>query len=229
MANPWPARKDDAFNTDFETFLTWANVPANGTAAGFGAEDFSQLDATKSSWDPAYAAKLAYDAQGLPITQTKDDSRAAAEAVLRPLAEQMRARFKQGKLTASDLIAAGLPAPDMVPSAAPVPTTWPVVTIDASVRLAHTYNWRDSATPGSKAKPAKVKHAELRLFIAPAATAAPADPADFPVQIIDPATPNPHTFDSALAGQRATVVARWVSTAGDPGPWSPEVSALIQP
>ena len=104
-----------------------------------------------------------------------------------------------------------------------------MVTIDASVRLEHIYHWRDSATPGSKAKPAKVKHAELRLFIAPAATAAPMDPAQFPVQIIDPSTPNSHTFDSALAGQRATVVARWVSTAGDPGPWSPEASALIQP
>jgi hypothetical protein len=106
-------------------------------------------------------------------------------------------------------------------------TTRPVVNIDASRRFQHFYHWRDETTPGKKARPAGVKHAELRIAITATGTAAPADPDDYPIRAIDPATPYFMEFDPAEAGKTAHVLARWVSTRDEPGPWSLPVSATV--
>lgn len=229
MAHDWIPRADDDFDALLAQFSAWISLPAHFAAAGLVADDLDPLNTNKDAWTMAFSALNTYLQQGAPLTQAKKDARAASEVVVRQLAEVLRARFKLGKITAAQLLAAGVPPPDTVPSHAGAPTTHPVVTIDANLRLHHTYHWRDEATPGSKAKPAGVKHAELRLAVLPVGQAAPADPAGFPVQIIDPATPNPHDFDAADGGKVAHVVARWIGTRGDAGPWSATVSAAVQP
>ncbi|MBK8269966.1 MAG: hypothetical protein IPK83_17380 [Planctomycetes bacterium] len=69
--------------------------------------------------------------------------------------------------------------------------------------------------------------AELRLVLLPASTPAPADPAEFDFHSLATRTPAFVEFAPANGGQTAHYVARWLSTRGQPGPWSATMSATV--
>lgn len=228
MPHDWIPKPDAQFDDLVQQFRTWLATPANATAAGISTGEITALGTAADLWDTNFADKKTYDQQGASITLAKQQARTALEAALRPLAELLRTKRKLGALTDAQLAAAGVPPADPTPTASAPPTTRPLVNIDASQRLQHIYHWRDEASPASKAKPPGVRHAELRLALTAPGAAAPADPDAFTAaQATDTATPYLAVFDPADGGKTAHVLARWVSTRGDAGPWSLPASATI--
>ena len=114
--------------------------------------------------------------------------------------------------------------PDAQPTPTGPPTTEPVGRVDASKRFKHTVHFADSATPTSRAKPKGVQGCEIRMKIG---DPAPAGPDDLEFVTIDSKTPHTIEFEAADAGKRVYYMMRWISTRGEPGPWSATVSAMI--
>lgn len=227
MPNDWIPARDEDFDNLADQFVGWVTATGNATLAGFSPAETTALTTAGTAWDDAFQAKKDYDNQGESITLFKQQAREELTAKMRPMAEQMRGKNKMGSLPAAELLLAGVPVADTTPSAPPVPTTRPVLTIDAGQRLQHIYHWRDEGTPTSKARPAGVKHLELRIATTAAGASAPADPDAYPHVATDPATPHLLAFDAADGAKTAHVLGRWVNTAGEPGPWSTPVNATV--
>lgn len=227
MPHDWIPDPDENFDNLAAQFTDWVNGPGNAALAGFSAGETTALTTSHTTWTGAFQDKKDYDNNGAAITLLKTQAREALTAKMRPMAAQMRAKRKMGSMSDADLAAAGVPPADTTPSAPPPPTSRPVITIEAGQRLRHTYHWRDETTPTSKARPAGVKHIELRIALTAAGTPAPADPAAYPHVATDPATPHLLEFDAADGAKTAHVIGRWVSTAGEPGPWSLPVNATV--
>ena len=175
------------------------------------------MDGFLSDWSTQYPAHLAAQS----ATATKDGTRASATVVIRKIATVLQA---DPSMTDPERAAALLPIRDTTRTAAPVPTTRPVVVADASQRLQHTLSWRDETTPTSKAKPPGVLGAEI--WHAVGATP-PADPKLYTFGALDTATPYLLHHDPADGGKLAHYIVRWVNTRNQPGPWSETVSVTI--
>ena len=109
-------------------------------------------------------------------------------------------------------------------TAVPTPTTSPVGSVDFSVRLQHTINFSDEASPRSKAKPTGVHGCEIYMKID---GEAPKDASELSYVATDTATPYVVKFDGAKAGKIVYYWLRWVNTRGEAGPWSIAVSAMV--
>lgn len=68
-------------------------------------------------------------------------------------------------MTNADRAELGLSLRDTEPTPAPVPDSFPIVTIDTSKRLRHALRWSDNKTPTSRARPEGMDYAEIWLYI----------------------------------------------------------------
>ncbi|HEX3229106.1 MAG TPA: hypothetical protein VHQ95_09095 [Pyrinomonadaceae bacterium] len=109
-------------------------------------------------------------------------------------------------------------------SAAGVPTSRPVATIDTTHRLQHTIAFVDELTPTSRAKPGGVSGCQIWTKID---GPPPTDPNELRYLATDTRSPYAVDFDGGNGGKIAHYMLRWVSTRGEPGPWSQTVSATI--
>jgi hypothetical protein len=212
-------KSDADFDHFFSQFDTW--LGANGATHGVDPADITALDGLLSAWATAYAAHLAAQTAAEAARATKDGARADSTVLIRKLGAIIQA---DPATTDADRAASGLPIRDTTRTAAPVPTTRPVVVADASQRLQHTLSWRDETTPTSRAKPPGVLGAEIWFAVAPTP---PADPAQYQFAALDTATPYLLHLAPADGGKTAHYIARWVNTRNQPGPWSETVSATI--
>ncbi|MDR2470292.1 MAG: hypothetical protein LBD27_07435 [Tannerella sp.] len=105
----------------------------------------------------------------------------------------------------------------------PVPTTYPVFTVDTSVIRCLTIHFRDSTGSG-KAKPFGVHGVEIKWGYSQEPVV---NPESLPYSAFD--TRSPYTFEFPGDKRGATVwfVLRWESTRGDKGPWSEIVNAIV--
>ena len=206
--NPWQSQCVDYITT-------------NKTALGVTTGALAPITAARADWDTAYPAHVVADAAAQAATQTKKDARAAYEAALRPLIQQLQASTT---VTDTQRQAMNIPVHATTRTAAAVPTTKPTATIDTSQRLAHTIDFRDAAAARSKAKPKGVLGCELWVFLG---DTPPADPSGYSFLALDTATPYLSTYPGAHAGKKASYLLRWVNTTGDKGPWSDVISATI--
>ncbi len=106
----------------------------------------------------------------------------------------------------------------------PVPTSCPVGNVDFSVRLKHTINYTDEATPRSKAKPAGVHGCKVWTKID---GSAPVEASELDYLATNTSSPFSTTFEGKNAAKNVYYWLRWVNTRGEPGPWSRNISAMV--
>ena len=210
---------DAAFNAWAVNFVSY--VAANTAALGLVAGDVAALGTANSAWRVAYPALAAAQATAQAARQTKDDARAALETEIRSLARRLQASLD---VDDTERAAMGITVADTVATAAAVPATRPLVTVDTSQRLRHVITFVDEGTPTKKAKPKGVMGVEIWVKIG---DPAPVDPSELDFLAVDTRTPYTADFGGADGGKTAHYMLRWVNTNGEKGPWSETASATI--
>jgi hypothetical protein len=210
MADYIPRTDADLDNWQANTLIPY--ISANKVALGVSDATVTALTGAQTTWNTAYAAHQLAQSTATSKRQDKDAARAALVALIRSTVGQMQAN---PAVTDTQRAAMQITVPDTTPTPAPVPTTRPVGKIDTSERLRHTIEFRDEATPTSRAKPAGVSACELWLFVG---TTAPTGPEAMHLQAVDRSTPYLMEFESSDAGKTAWWALRWVNTRGEHGP-----------
>ena len=218
MADYIPAA-DAAFDTWAANFVTY--VGANFAALGLGAVDIVAVVTAHATWTTDYPAHTTAQAAAQAARQTKDGTRATLETAIRSLTRTLQA---SSSVDDAERQALGITVVDTVATAAAVPVSRPVVTVDTSQRLRHLIAFADEATPTKKAKPAGVMGAELWVKIG---DPAPVDPDELTFLSLDTRTPYTADYAGADAKKTAHYMLRWVNTKGEKGPWSETASATI--
>src|ERR1043166_5321834 len=218
MATDWIRGPDDDFDDQLLKFNNW--VSANGETYGLSTANLSALATATTNWSTAFTAHKDAQSAAESAKTTKDDARAAAEALMRPFGATLQA----SAMTNPMRVEAGLTVRKTTHTPAAVPTSKPVLTIDNSQRLQQTIHFRDETTPNSKAKPPGVMGIELRYFCG---EPPPADPGEFEFAGIDTATPYLLVHEAGSAGKKCWVAGRWVNTRQEKGPWSETVMATV--
>ncbi len=212
-------QSDSEFTTWQANFLTY--VSANLAALGLTAADLTPLTAAQTTWTTDYADHIKARTLADAAQQTKQSSRASYEILIRPLVRRI-----QGHPTLADSqrAAMGISLRETTRTAAGVPTTRPVVTVDTRQRLRHTISFTDETTPNSRAKPGGVTGCEIWVKVG---DPAPIDGSQVEFLGMDTRTPYVAEYDGEDAGKIAHYMLRWVNTKGERGPWSQTVSATI--
>jgi len=192
-------------------------VDANQAGWNIVASDVTGLKTLQANWDASYGKANNKQNRTSADVQAKKDDRDAYDKGLRAFIAQWLAN--NTKVSDSDRERMGITVKSATRTAAPVPATCPVATVDFSVRLQHTIHFSDEATPRSKAKPEGVHGCEIWCKTG--------DAADFSYLATDTATPYTASYNDAQAGKTAWYRLRWVNTRGEQGPWGATVSALI--
>lgn len=192
-------------------------VQTNVAVWGILAADVTALVTQQTAWTAAFNKASNKQNRTSADVQAKDDARVIYEKALRKFVAQWLAN--NSKVPDSERERMGITVKAGTHTAAPMPSSSPVATIDFSVRLQHTINFTDEHTPRSKAKPDGVHGCEIWIK--------PDGAADFTYLATDTSTPYVATFDLAQAGKTAHYRLRWVNTRGQQGPWSSIVSATV--
>ena len=207
----------DAWQINFITYAT-----ANAVALGLDPlVDIPPLTGAQTTWTADYPAHTAAQAAALAARQAKDDARSALEGVVRPLVARLQSSPDVDDIERQAL---GITVRDVIPTAAAIPTTRPLVTVDTSQRLRHVIAFSDELTPTRKAKPAGVMGAEVWVKVG---DPAPLDPSELTFLSLDTRTPYTADYPGEDANKVAHYMLRWVNTRGEKGPWSETASATI--
>jgi hypothetical protein len=197
-------------------------VQASATTWGILPADVTALVAQQALWTTAFAKAANKQNRTAADVQAKDDARDAYENTLRKFIAQWLSN--NTRVPNSERQRMGITVKTGTRTAAPVPGSSPVATIDFSTRLQHTIHFADEATPRSKAKPDGVHGCEVWAKVG---AEAPKDASEFAYLATDTATPYVATFDGADAGKTVWYMLRWVNTRGERGPWSSTFSAMV--
>ena len=179
------------------------------------------MTAAATGWDAAFPANETAQASASAAAISKDHSRATAETVARPLVQQLQA---SPLVTDAQRSAMKITVRATTRTRASVPQTAPMATVDTSRRLQHIIDFRDTASPKSKAKPAGVASCEIWGKVG---SPAPTDISQMAYVATDSGTPYLAEYTGAQAGQMVYYWLRWVNPRGEKGPWSEPVSATI--
>ena len=181
------------------------------------------ITAARTAWTNGLAAHAVAQTTARAARQTKDDSRAAYETVIRALVRRLQS---SPSVDNAERQALGITVKDDIATLtmAAAAATRPVGVVDTSERLRHTIRFFDESTPQNRAKPDGVMGCEIWVKVG---DPAPADPGELQFLTLDSSTPYVAEFDGKFAGQKAHYMLRWVTTRGDKGPWSETVSATI--
>ena len=155
--------------------------------------------------------------RGQEAKQTKDAARALLTTAVRAVNNSVQAN---GTITDAQRAGAGLPVHKTSHTPVPAPQTAPMIFKLDNEHLVQRLHFVDSATPGSKARPAGAALCEIRQQIVAAGGAAPTDAATMPMLALDSRPPHRTDFDSGDVGKTAYYALRWVSGKGEQGPWS---------
>lgn len=224
-------------------FSAWANhyylsVKKWWDVQGLEAAGLAPLEEALAQWNSAYPAHIALHAEAEGARQSKDAARAELEGRIRPITS-----FVQGFPATTDAQRAeiGITVRDTSRTPAPVPTTRPLVSITAGLRLMHELRLVDEATPTRRGKPPGAMGAEVWVrLVDPPAAARPApmtgtggghdaagDPAMFSFLTLTTRASLRTDFRAADGGRTALYMLRWVNTRGQKGPWSDVAAATV--
>jgi hypothetical protein len=209
---------DASFQAWQSNFVTYAN--ANLAALGLVAADMVPITTGQTAWATAFPAHVAAVNAAKAAKQTKDESRAAYVAAIRPLVRRL-----QASPLVSDAEKASLGI-TVAQSSGPIgpPTTAPIVSIECGNRLQQVLRFVDSATPTKKAKPPGALGVEIWNKVG---TTPPTGESDLRFVAVDTNAPYVLNFDSADGGKTNYVWMRWVSPTGERGPWGEQAQATI--
>jgi hypothetical protein len=210
---------DAEFDGWLQNFVDY--VVANAAALGASPADVTALQGMQTDWAAKYPASNSAYAASLAATQSKTDSRAATEAFIRPFVGRLQS---SSSVSDAQRQALGITVRSSTRTPVGPPSSKPLGTIDTSQRLRHTIAFVDESTPTSRAKPDGVQGCEIWTKVG---DPAPGGPNDVHYLALDTRTPYVAEFEGGDAGKTAYYMLRWVSTRGEPGPWSQTVSATI--
>jgi hypothetical protein len=216
--------KDADFDTwllEFTTLLT-----ANPTDFGLIAGDAVICAAQYTAWHPAYLLAINPSTRTSPTIAAKDGARVTAVATIRPYAQQISKNMGVSDLLKTSI---GVNLPNNVPVPIPPVSTSPVLMLQSAAPQQHVMQYRDSATPTSKAKPFGAISIEIWRAVG---TVPAVSPAACSLLANWTKSPNISSFEVGDVGKVATYFARWVTRSGtggvsQPGPWSPQFTAVI--
>ena len=197
-------------------------IEPNLTHWNISADDFTALKASQTGWITAFAKASNKQNRTRADVQSKDDARDSYEKALRQFNAQWLAN--NTKVLNSDREKMGLRVKQGTRKPVPIPATSPVGTVDFSVRLQHSINYADEATPRSKAKPAGVHGCEIWSKID---GSAPLEASELDYLATNTSSPYSVSFEGKNAAKNVYYWLRWVNTRGEPGPWSRSISAMV--
>jgi hypothetical protein len=223
MANSDYIPDDD---DDFDTFFTTQFCPyvaAHFAALGLSAADNTALQAQKTLWGYAWPGFTNVRAAFHAGTQDKDTVRGSSEVQVRYVSNKVQAN---PAVTNAQKEALGITVRKTTRTPVAVPSTSPAMQkIDTSSRGILRLFYGDSATPETRAKPAGVAFAEIRIAIAPAVP--PTDPLEMDFLANETRAPYRADFEIEEIGKTCYFALRWLNTRGEAGPWSPFYSAVV--
>lgn len=216
--------KDADFDPWLNNFRTL--IAANPTDYGLVAGDATIISAAYNAWHAAYVLAVNPATRTTPIIANKDAQRVAAEATVRPYAQQIA---KNAGLDPSLIVGLGLNLPNPTRPPIPAPTTVPVLSVDSATFLVHNMSYRDTALGTTKKKPTGSVGIQIYRSIG---TVAATDPAQATFYQTWTKSPNRSEFTAEDARKICTYFARWVTKAGpggtaQTGPWSDPVVATV--
>lgn len=197
-------------------------IEPNLTLWGIPADDFTALKDLQAVWITAFAKASNKQNRTRADVQAKDDARESFEKLVRQFNAQWLAN--NTRVLNSDRERMGLTVKLGTRKPVPVPVSCPVGTVDFSVRLQHTINYGDEATPRSKAKPAGVHGCEVWSKID---GSAPLDASELDYLGTNTSSPFSVNFEGKNAAKSVYYWLRWVNTRGEAGPWSRTISAMV--
>lgn len=219
MTTSYIPAQDGAFASWLLNFRTQLDLGVGVPPATGG--DVANVDAVDTAYQAAYL--LATD----PLTRTpttvaaKNTAKSNALAVVRPVAQLIN---NDVSVSDADRITLGLTVRATTPTPISAPTTFPLLDLLNATPGVHTIQYRDSATPTSKAKPAGAL--QMELYQAIGTTPAP-DPTTSVFLSVQTKSPFLVAQDPANVGKVATYFARWITRTGLVGPWSSGVSLTV--
>lgn len=209
---------DASFQAWQVNFVTYAN--ANLAALGLVAADMTPVTTAQTAWAAGFTNHIAAKNAAMAAKQTKDESRVAYIAAIRPLVRRLQA---SPSVSDAERASLGITVAQQSGPIGP-PTTAPLVSLECGNRLQQTIRFVDSATPTKKAKPTGVLGAEIWNKVG---TTPPTGESDLRFVAVDTNAPYVLNFDAADGGKTNYVWMRWVSPTGERGPWSEQAQATI--
>ena len=194
----------------------------NATAWGIPEEVVALLQAAQANWNAAYDKASNKQNRTLADVVTKNEAGDDFTKAIRDVAQQWLVR--NPKVTDGDRVRMGITIRSNSRTPVPAPESFPVGSVDFSVRLQHTISFYDQASAHSNAKPEGVTGCEIYLK---ADGEAPKSVEEMNFQGTCSASPFVVKFDAAKIGKIAWYWLRWVNRKGEAGPWSPVVSAMV--
>jgi hypothetical protein len=186
------------------------------------ADRITGVFATKHrKFDDAFAAWNNPATRTRAVTATFED----AKADFIPAYRELYGFLKHNpNVTNEDLLKMGLPARSTDrPTPAPVPATYPALTVTPEGIRRIKAQYHDNYTL-KKAKPKGVAGAVIKWAVLPAA---PASVAELTNSALDTKTPHIFNFDEEQRGKTVYIAAAWQNTRGEMGAWSEIASAII--
>lgn len=197
-------------------------VATNATTWGIAAEDVTTLKAKQTVWTPAFEKASNKQNRTAADVATKNAAGDDYTKTIRDFTQQWLAR--NPKVTDADRVRMGITVRSNSHTATPPPDSFPVGSINFSLRLQHSISFFDQASAHSNAKPEGVSGCEIYLKVD---GEAPKSMDEMHFQGTCSASPFVVKFDATKAGKIAYYWLRWVNRKGEAGPWSTVVSAMI--
>lgn len=197
-------------------------VSENATAWGIPAEEITSLKAAQARWAAAYEKANNKQNRTAADVTTKKEVGGDFIKEIRNTVQQWLAR--NPKVTDADRVRMDITVRSNSHTPVPAPESFPVGSVDFSLRLQHTISFFDQASAHSNAKPEGVAGCEIYLKVD---GEAPKSVEEMIFQGTCSASPFVVKFDASKAGKIAWYWLRWVNRKGETGPWSTTVSAMI--
>lgn len=228
MALPYIPPTDAGFANWLQNFSSLIN--ASPATYGLTPTDATAIVAVNSAYQAAYTTAVNPATRTKPTVADKDAAKANALSVARPYAIQIRNNDGISNMLKLDL---GLTVPDLTPTPVPVPTTFPVLSINNATPLQHLLAYHDSDAPNPKIKKKAAGAIGIQIFRAIGASEA-VDPDQCAYLETVTRSPFISEFASADRGKIATYFGRYVTrgraiggSSAQVGPWSVAVAMHI--
>lgn len=197
-------------------------LETNATAWGIPEEVITSLKAAQARWTVAYEKANNRQNRTSADVITKNEAGDDFTKEIRDTVQQWLVR--NPKVTDADRVRMDINVRTNTHTPVPPPSSFPLGSVDFSIRLQHTISFYDQASAHSNAKPEGVTGCEIYLK---ADGEAPKSVEEMNFQGTCTASPFVIKFDSAKAGKTAWYWLRWVNRKGESGPWSTAISAMI--
>jgi len=214
----FPSKEGDR-NAYYSISCPYLIDAANATRLGISAGNKTTLADAYAAYNTAYPLALNPDTR----TATAVNNKNTADDNLQAIMRTVFADIPESVLTEQDRSVLNLHQRSTSSTPAPVPSTKPIVTIDAGNRLEHSVMLVDESSPTSRAKPAGVHGCQIWEKIGSPAV----DASELTYVATVTKSPFINHFNGADAGKVVYYWARWENTRAETGPWSAVVAATI--